>query len=225
LKKKLAFYISVEGIDGVGKSTFVKNLYNYLLSLGKKVLLTKEFGSEHNEFCKKMRATALSSEYNVDELAGQIAFAAIARQHQKKVIQPNLFSNQYDFILSDRGRDSNFAYGPEHLDPNDRHLINKLFALAYDHAIKPDITFLLDAKSSFTKKRIAGRKAESFSNNGVDRVEQKGEEFQFRVRKNFIKIAKDNSERIKIIKITGETSPEDVLNKAITLLKKTKSIL
>lgn len=215
-------YISIEGGDGCGKTTLVKNLVNFLQSMNKKILLTKEFGSEHDLFCKELRKIALSSEYNVDDIAGQILFAAIAKQHQEKVIKPNKKNNLYDIILSDRGIDSNFAYGPSHGISNS--LIKKIFKPTYENAILPDITFYLDIDPYLAAERRAKRTPELFNNNGVDRVEEKGIELQKKVRKNFLTLAKNNSKRIQVIKITNKTTPEDVLNQVISVLKKKKII-
>lgn len=219
-KVKRALYITVDGGDGSGKSTFIKNLNEYLVSLNKKVLLTKEFGSELNLFCQKAREIALSSAYEVDELAGQIMFASIARQHQQAVINPNLISGNFDIILSDRGIDSNYAYGPEHVKEQgiNESVISDLFKIAYTDSILPDFTFYLDAETELTKKRRSSRKAEVFEGNGVDRVEKKGSEFQEKVRSRFLDLAKKSPNRIKVIKISDSTVPLDVLAEAIKVL-------
>jgi dTMP kinase len=224
--KKSATYITVDGGDGAGKSTFIKNLNNFFTSINKRVLLTKEFGSEHDLFCQKSREIALSSVYNVDELAGQIAFAAIARQHQQLVIKPAINSGNFDIILSDRGIDSNYAYGPEHIKPQGMKskIINDLFKIAYLDAVAPSITFYLDAEPELSEKRRAGRTPESFLNNGVDRIEKKGSSFQVKVRKNFLSLAKKNPDRIKVIKITEGMTPQDVLNSAISILNENNLI-
>jgi dTMP kinase len=160
---KKTIYITIDGGDGAGKSTFIKNLNILFTSLNKKVFFTKEFGSSHDQFCEMARGLALSSSYNVDELAGQIAFAAIARQHQQKVVKPTLLSNEYDFIVSDRGVDSNYAYGPEHVKEQGikDKVISELFKIAYIDAPSPDITFYLDVDTEITKKRRDGRSPET----------------------------------------------------------------
>lgn len=214
------FYITIEGCDGCGKTTTVKGLLTYLQELTKKVLLTKEFGSEHNLFCSSARKIALSSEYSTDEIAGQLMFAAIARQHQQKVIKPAKESGEIDIILSDRGMDTNFAYGPVHQIP--QKTINQIFSIAYSDSIVPDVTIFLDSPPALSRKRRAARAPEQFNNGGIDRVESKGPAFQEKVRAKFLALAKKHSDRIKVIKINEKMSPQDVLNEVITILKDVK---
>jgi dTMP kinase len=223
---KNIIYISLEGCDGAGKTTLEKLLYDYFLKKGLKVLRTKEFGSPLSEFCVKMREAALSDHYKTDELAGQIAFAAIARQHQESVIKPNLKNPEVDIILSDRGIDSNYAYGPVHL--NNQKTINELFQIAYKDAKLPDITIFLNVPPELTKKRRDLRSKEVFNNGGTDRVEKKGQEFQELVRQNFLKRAKKDKKRIKVINITENMRPEMVLDEVVQVISnhyKPKSFL
>lgn len=215
---KKTTYMSIEGGDGSGKTTLVKNLHAYLLKIKKSVLLTKEFGSELDKACSELRKIALNSNYGIDDLAGQIIFAAIVRQHQVKVIKPALEENSHNVILSDRGIDSNFAYGPAHGLSN--KTIETIFKPAYQDASLPHITFYLDIDPLLAAYRRTQREAEKFdSQGGVDRVEKKGLKLQQQVRKNFLSLAKKNPERIVVIEITGEKTPEMVLDEVIKVLK------
>jgi dTMP kinase len=218
---KKTIYLSIEGGDGSGKTTLVKSLYAHLSeNLKKKVLLTKEFGSELDKACSELRKIALNSKFNIDETAGQIIFAAIVRQHQVRVIKPTLENKTHDIILSDRGIDSNFAYGPAHGLSNKK--IETIFKPAYEEASLPDVTFYLDVDPLLAASRRAKRTAEAFADNGVDRVEEKGLKLQQQVRKNFLKLAKSNPERIVVIEITPSKTPSDVLNEVIKYLKERK---
>lgn len=215
-------YLTIEGGDGSGKTTLIKNLHKYLIDSKKKVLLTKEFGSEHDKACSKMREIALNSNYQIDELAGQIIFAAIVRQHQERVIKPTLEKKEVDIILSDRGIDSNFAYGPAHGLTN--KTIEQIFKPAYSDAVLPDLTIYLDIDPLLASYRRTKREAEKFDENGVDRVEKKGLKLQQQVRRNFHKLAEKNPDRIVMVEITSEKTPEEVLNEVIKILKNKKII-
>ena len=215
MKKKL--YISIEGGDGSGKTTLIKNLM-VELTKNLQVLLTKEFGSEHNHLCQELRKIALSSTFETDEVAGQILFGAIIKQHMEKVIKPCLEDHHTDIILSDRGRDSNYAYGPAH--GVNAKVIKKFFDLVYLDCPKPDLTIYLDVNPELAKARRDSRPAEKFDNNGVDRVEQKGIDLQIKVRKNFLSLAKKEPKRIKVIKVTEEKKPEDIFAEALNLVNK-----
>lgn len=214
---KKAKYITLEGGDGAGKSTLFYNLSKELKKTYS-VLETKEFGSLHDNLCKDLRPLAISTEYDTDELAGQIIFAAIIRQHHEKVIKKNL--DKVDIILSDRGIDSNYAYAPSH--GIDEETFNALFKIAYKDAIKPDITFYLDVEPSLTEKRRAGREKENFKS-FEDRIEKKGSDLQKKIRENFLKLAEKEA-RISVIKITEDKTPEMVLNEVMAILK-TKGII
>lgn len=216
-------YLTIEGTDGSGKTTLVKGLLSHLTEkLKKKVLLTKEFGSEHDKACSELRKVALNSKYNIDDVAGQIIFAAIVRQHQVNVIKPALEQKAYDLILSDRGIDSNFAYGPAHGLTNKE--IATIFKPAYQGAVLPDLTIYLDIDPLLAAYRRTKRTAEQFSDGGIDRVEQKGLKLQEKVRRNFLKIADDNPDRVVVISITDDKKPEDVLAEVIKVLKERKLV-
>ena len=98
-------------------------------------------------------------------------------------------------------------------------LVNSIFNLAYFQASLPYLTFFLDIDPIVSQTRRTNRAPEQFSNNGQDRVELKGNEFLMKVRKNFLKRANIFSDRIKVINITSEMKPEDVLNSVISILK------
>lgn len=220
---KKTSYISIEGGDGSGKTTLVKNLHSHLIdTLKKNVLLTKEFGSEHDKACSELRKIALNSKFNIDDLAGQIIFAAIVRQHQERVIKPALANKTHEIILSDRGIDSNFAYGPAHGLSN--KTIQNIFKPAYDEAVLPDVTFYLDIDPLLAAYRRTQRTAEKFADEGVDRVEEKGLKLQQQVRKNFLKIAQANPDRVVVIEITPTKTPDQVLAEVIKTLKARKII-
>lgn len=215
---KKPVYISIEGGDGSGKTTLIKNLYDFLISKKHEVLLTKEFGSELDSACSELRKLALNSTLNLDETAGQLIFAAIIKQHQEKILKPAVTNSHYDIILSDRGIDSNFAYAPAHGLP--KKTIDKIFSIAYDSsAILPNITFYLDIDPLLASYRRTQREAEKFTNNGVDRVEKKGLKLQEKVRQNFLKLASKNENRIVVIEVTPDKDANMILKEVIGHLK------
>jgi dTMP kinase len=210
---KKALYITIEGGDGSGKSTLVKDLHQYLLK-NYKVLLTAEFGGEHDKLCNDLRDITLSSKKGIDETAGQIVFGAICKQHQEKVIKPNL--NKFEIILSDRGPHSNYAYGIAHdLSPK---FINGFFDLVYMDAAKPDITIFLNTPVEIAFERSRKRAPEKFKDGGTDRVEDKGLAFQKKVNENFLNLARKDK-KIKVISVEANMTPADILTKTLKVLK------
>jgi dTMP kinase len=183
-----AKYIAFEGVDGSGKTKQLSLLVNYLNSKGAKVLVTKEFGSPHNDACVKMREFALNSSYNFDELAGQFMFAACSSQHSERVITPNL--SEYDYIISDRSIESNLAYCEA--IGYDRDLVHTLFFLD-KRRVHPDTVVYLNVDPELTWSRINKRDKETFTNGGVDRIEDKGLAFQRKVSAAYSRRISENS--------------------------------
>lgn len=215
--KKKTLYITIEGGDGSGKTTLVDKLHKYLQEKHK-VLLTKEFGTPHDQLSVELRNLALSDAYSTDDVAAQLIFAAMIRQHQQKVVKPTIESESADFILSDRGIDSNYAFAPA--QGLSESMVKKIFSVAYDGAYAPDLTIYLDISPELSMKRILSRPAESLSKGGLDRVEKKGLAVQQLARQNFHKLRKKNPERIYVIEVTEEKTPDDIFQEALEILSK-----
>ena len=124
-------YVTIEGTDGAGKTTLFNGLVKYLtLNNRLSVLDTKEFGSRHSPACVALRGVNLNSKMKMAPLAQQLIFAGIVAQHHEEVVNPARKSGKYDYILSDRGIDSNYAYAEGHgLDPLDiQNIFNTIFS-------------------------------------------------------------------------------------------------
>ena len=182
-----AKYIAFEGIDGSGKTKQLSLLVSHLKNKGAKVLITKAFGSPHDPACVKMREFALNSTHNFDELAAQFMFAACLTQHSEKVITPNL--GKYDFIISDRSRESSIAYCEA--SGFDHEFAKNLFLLDARVA-HPDTIVYLNVDPELTWSRINKREKETFVDGGVDRIEDKGLIFQRKVRTAYLNRIEEN---------------------------------
>lgn len=108
---KRARYIVIEGTEGVGKTTQVKKLADYLTDKGYKVLQTKEPGTPHIEITMQMRELMLSNKYDksLTKTSRELLSQAIRSIHLEHLVFPAL--NDYDFIVQDRGILSGLAYG------------------------------------------------------------------------------------------------------------------
>lgn len=216
---KKTFYLAIEGGDGSGKSTLVKKLHQHFLDQGLTVLLTKEFGSPHNQFCQDLRDFALNSKYSVDEKAGQILFGSIIQQHQEKVIKPAL--GKFDIILSDRGPYSNYCYGPVH--GLSEKWIKSFFDLVYDTAEWPHLSLFIHTPPELAEARRIARTPENFKDGGVDRIEAKGTKFQLEVIQNFVETAQ-NDTRLQVLNVNKDMNPDDVLSAALAIINLQKSL-
>lgn len=108
---KRAIYICFEGIEGVGKTTQCKKLYEYLIEKEYKVLLTKEPGTPHLPLTMKLREFMLDKQYDgqLTDKAREFINQAIRSIHIEKLIIPAL--TEYDYIIQDRGILSGLSYG------------------------------------------------------------------------------------------------------------------
>lgn len=213
---KEPYYISIEGCDGSGKTSLVNELFLYLKDR-KKILVTNEFASDHSKFSKDLIRIAVSEYYEIDEIAGQILFAAIARQHQVKVISPALKSGNWDIVLSDRCIDTNFAYGLAHgLSMNE---LEKIFYMSYKETKLPDLTILLNIEPELAQERLSFRSAKI--ENKSNRIEKKGIAFFQKVQKNYLDLAHMYPERISTIDVTENKTKNKILSEVIDILTST----
>lgn len=187
--------ITFEGIEGVGKSTQINLLKDYIESRGLSASIFREPGS--TAIGENIRSILLDSKENLSkESELLLMFAARAQLISEKVKISNT-----DFILFDRFYDASVAY-----QGYGRGLsvdfINNL--ISFINCPQPDLTFLLDisVENGFKRK----------INDVKDRIESSGDEFFEKVRQGYLKIAKSQPERIKVIDAMGSI---DDINKEI----------
>ncbi len=189
--KKL--FISFEGIEGSGKSTQAEKLYKWLNSEGYDCIFTKEPGG--TEISKKIRNILLDKENTeLAELAELFLYLADRAQHIKEVIEPALFDGK--IVITDRFFDSTIAYQGKGREISEEQ-IRTMNEIATD-GISPNLTILIDI---FPKKGLKRIKCK-------DRMELESEDFYKRVRQEYLKIADENPNRVKVF--NGVLSPEEI---------------
>ena len=174
--------ISFEGIEGVGKSTQINLLKDYLESKGLTVTVLREPGSTITG--ESIRSILLDSKENLSEESELLLmFAARAQLMSEKVL-----NNNVDVILFDRFYDASIAYQGFGRGLSINFIKN---LIDFTKCPTPDLTFLLDisVQDGFERK-IADIK---------DRIESSGDEFFNKVRNGYLEIANDQPGRIKII--------------------------
>ena len=174
--------ISFEGIEGVGKSTQINLLKDYLESKGLTVTVLREPGSTITG--ESIRSILLDSKENLSEESELLLmFAARAQLISEKVL-----NNNVDVILFDRFYDASIAYQGFGRGLSINFIKN---LIDFTKCPTPDLTFLLDisVQDGFGRK-IADIK---------DRIESSGDEFFNKVRNGYLEIANDQPGRIKII--------------------------
>ncbi|HEX9424670.1 MAG TPA: dTMP kinase [Pyrinomonadaceae bacterium] len=183
-------FITFEGIDGSGKSTQLRMLANFLRQRGCDILLTREPGG--TPVGNRLRAALLDAQEEVDPLTELLVFAADRAQHVRRVLRPALESGQ--IVFSDRYADATMAYqgagrgfAPE--------LIAEIIELATE-GLKPDLTLLFDLSVDDSITRT--RRRVNAQHQG-DRLDGETAEFHARVRDAYLRIARAEPERVKIV--------------------------
>lgn len=178
-------FITLEGIDGAGKSTHHAWLVEFLKRRGKEVVATREPGG--TDLGEKLRALLLSEPMHL-ETEALLMFAA-RREHLDKLILPALAHGKW--VVSDRFTDATYAYqgGGRGLAPE------KIKALErwVQGDFQPDMTFVFDLPTEIACERLAK------TGSAPDRFERETREFFERVRGSYLRRAAIEPDRIKVI--------------------------
>lgn len=190
---KKGLFITFEGADGCGKTTQMKLLAEYLQKMEHDIVLTREPGAKG--LGEKVRDILLNYDGVVSDRCESFLFLADRAQNIDIIVNPAV--NEGKIVLCDRHIDSTVAYQGygRGLDIN---RINMLNEIATDKR-KPDLTFIFDIDVETSMKRVGKEK---------DRMESAGKDFHNRVRNGYLKLAKSEPDRIKVI--NAVQSVEDV---------------
>lgn len=188
-------FITVEGTEGVGKSTNIRYLSNLLRQQGIEVVLTREPGG--TPLAEELRALLLEPR---EEKVGQdtellLMFAARA-QHINNVIRPALERGAW--VISDRFTDATFAYqgGGRGIEVDTIRTLETLV----QHGLHPDLTLLLDLPVELGLQRASARSE-------PDRFEQEKLDFFDKVRAAYLSRAEQEPQRFAIID-ASQTIPD-----------------
>ncbi len=180
-------FITVEGGEGVGKSTNIAYLEEQLVGQGVDLLVTREPGG--SALGEKVRQLLLAvDEEAVDAMAELLLVFAARAQHISTRIEPALAAGTW--VLCDRFTDATYAYqcGGRGLD---RNAVSTLEQLVQGQ-LRPDCTLLLDAPVATGMARAQGR-------GELDRFEREELAFFERVRATYLELAEKSSGRYRII--------------------------
>lgn len=194
-------FITFEGIDFCGKSTQIDLLEKHLLDKNKKVLVIREPGG--TEISEKIRRMLLDKENTKMFMETEfLLFSASRSQLVREKIQPYLEREFY--VISDRFHDSSSAYQGYGRGIS-QDVIFSINNLAIGKSV-PDITFFIDIPVDVAEQR---RQKSSIDN--LDRIENSNEDFFYRVREGYLKLA----EREKRFKVVNGTENVEVIHKKI----------
>ena len=202
-------FITFEGIDGSGKSTQLRLIAGDLRVRGFDVLTTFQPGG--TPLGRRLREAFLETEENVHPMAELLLFAADRAQHVNFLIKPALEAGR--IVISDRYADATAAYQGAGRG-FDEKIINRVIKLATG-GLKPDLTLFFDIP---IEKAILRTSARTDDETVKNRMDTETTEFYERVRNAYLKIAKSEPNRFKIIEAGG--SIEDVHAKVSEIVTK-----
>ena len=190
-------FISLEGGEGVGKSTQAALLASALRARGLSVLQTREPGGTPG--AEAIRGLLLDKRYDWDASAEALLFAAARSDHVDHAIRPAL--ERGDWVVCDRFVDSSRAYQAGGDDLSDDAILSLHTIGSY--ALMPDVTFLLQAGGADLAARLAAR-----DGGDADRIGAKSAEYHARVARRFRDLAAMDPERFVLVDASG--SPHNV---------------
>lgn len=180
-------FITLEGGDGVGKSTQASMLEAWLQSLGHTVVRTREPGG--TDIGVELRNIVLHHPGHIAARAEALIYAADRAHHIATLVRPAL--ERGEVVIQDRYLDSSVAYqgAGRVLDPTE---IRELSLWATD-GLLPDLTVLLDLDETAAKRRLDA------ADKPFDRLEAEQADFHRRVREAFLALAAAEPERFVVI--------------------------
>ena len=191
-------FITVEGVDGCGKTTQIKLMEKYLREKGINVVLAREpGGTDISEAIRSIILDARNTEMSY--ITEMLLYASARAQLVAQVIKPAL--NKGNVVICDRFIDSSYVYqgfgrGIE------LKTIEEVNRIAMD-GIEPDITFFFDLRPEVAlRRRIEASE--------TDRMEKENIEFHNKVYSGYLKLSEMFPERIRVINSAGTI--DDIFN-------------
>ena len=180
-----AKFITLEGIEGSGKTSSIKSITDLLDKRNISYIVTREPGG--SSIGKELRAILLHPDTEISPEVELMLMLSDRKDHVEKIILPNL--EKGNWVVSDRFMDSSIAY-----QGGGRQLGKKLIisVAEYLNLPQPDLTLLFDLPVEISLSRVKAR-------GELDRFEKEELEFHKRIRNTYLDLAKNNSNRIKII--------------------------
>jgi dTMP kinase len=179
-------FITLEGIDGAGKSTHLDWLADFFRQNGKRVVVTREPGG--TPLGEKLRAILLDKDQPMHLETESLLMFAARREHLDKVIEPVLARG--DWVICDRFTDATFAYQGSGRGVDWTRLGVLEQWVQGDR--QPDLTLLFDVAPEVGRERAGRIKT-------PDRFEQEQNDFFQRVRDGYLRRARNDASRVRVV--------------------------
>ena len=178
-------FITLEGIEGSGKSTSLDTISQSLETLNIEFIITKEPGG--GPLGKDLRKMLLDKKTSISSEVELLLMMADRKNHIENIVEPNLEKGIW--VISDRYLDSSYAYqgGGRQIDVSKIDLLTELLKLPI-----PDLTLLFDLSPEMALQRAKNRSE-------LDRFESEPIDFHQRIREAYLTLANDNIQRYNVI--------------------------
>ena len=178
-------FITLEGIEGSGKSTSLDTISKILETLDIEFIITKEPGG--GPLGKDLRKILLDKKTSISSEVELLLMMADRKNHIDNIVEPSLEKGVW--VISDRYLDSSYAYqgGGRQIDTSKIDLLTELLKLP-----TPDLTILFDLSPEIALQRAKNRSE-------LDRFESEPIDFHQRIREAYLNLANDNVERYVVI--------------------------
>jgi len=191
----LGKFITLEGVDGAGKTTHLEFIKKYLSDLDINFIMTREPGG--TLLGEQLREILLHDEMT-PETETLLMFAS-RNEHIEKVIRPNLLEGKV--VISDRFTDATYAYQAGGKGVKEKKIdILKEWVQA---SLQPDVTFLFDLSVEVSIERLNKTR-------DLDKFEREEKSFHENIRQKYLLLAKASPERFCIL--NSEESIEEIQN-------------
>lgn len=199
-------FITLEGVDGAGKSTHIDFIKSYFISKSLDYILTREPGG--TILGEKIREILLNDE--MSPITESLLMFAARSEHLSQLIQPNLKNGVT--VICDRFTDSSYAYQSGGKDVS-ISTIEQLKSIVQED-LEPDLTLLFDLPVELSIERLNNSRV-------LDRFEKQNYEFHQKVRESYLNNANQNKDRFYIIDSTRSINDiQDEITKILDIITK-----
>ncbi len=207
-------FITLEGIEGSGKTTQIKNIAGFLGNKGHDCVITREPGG--TKIGEKIRSILLDPESrDIEPVCELLLYFSDRVQHINEVVNPSLSEGKT--VICDRYFDATLVY-QGYARGLSIDLITRLHELILE-GLKPDITILLDLPSEIGLLR-AWEQIDNGSRSGDEtRFEKEALSFHEKIRKGYLELARLEPQRFRVIDASqGKNKVQMDIEKALALM-------
>jgi len=208
-------FLTLEGIEGSGKTTQINNIYRFLENKGHNCVITREPGG--TKIGRKIRSILLDPENKgLEPMAELLLYFSDRVEHVKKLIKPALAEGKT--VICDRYFDATLVY-QGYARGLDIKLITRLHELVLD-GLKPDITLLLDLSPETGLSRAWEQIGNGSRSGDETRFEKEALSFHEKIRAGYLELARLEPQRFRVIDASQEKNKVQMdIEKVLALLE------